>query len=647
MNRRIRRAVGLTLAASGIALHPLDGDAISQDGTITTFGANSHTGTVPRVAWDGNNSSRATPTIFNGTSKNLGWAHNVKWFDVNVTKSGNYKISLVRTDPALVNFHPAFSLWPVGPEPFDFLNCLGDTPSDPPRCGDAKGVQSRGTHSFNQVAAPSLTNSSAWLLGPNGPDTNPLGEPLSQSLKWKPRPGTGAVTGFVGYANSGTGGWKNGMPINTDGGRFGSDTAFPDFNISTDQNDVLQGGMVQLRAADWVTLDERSNVDAPYAGGSAAMNLYGLKAGHYLLALGGSCQANNCGKSDSDTYRLEIQQITGLPQAFVTANSAVRMGSPVLLDGSSSIGADGGTNVTYVWEQTGGTPVTLNPGGSNARQSFTAPPTVGALSFALKVKQGQLTSDAATVQVVVTDENNPPVIRLQPQTGVEGALITLAPTVTDADGDKATTYAWQQTAGPTVVLSSNDKKDISFTAPYVGTSSEPLQMSFRISATDDFAANPKTASLDVPVLVYRDPTRLDCSRATARPASLWRPSGQLRPLSIDGVASPNGQYQVVIDSIQQTEPVQDRAAKDRTGPDGRIQRGKAKRNKPRVDTAQLRAERQRNGSGRLYFINFTAQTVNGTNGLETCKGTVQVEAPLTQGATVADNGQRFNSLSRR
>jgi hypothetical protein len=640
MNKQLLRAVSTALAAASPWVAAID---LPEKNMLSTAGKTSVEDAVAVYAWSAIDSTRDTPTVFNANSKNLGWAHNTEWYDIAVAKTGNYRISVQRINASgKQTLHPAFSLWPVHAEfPFDPQTCSGEK-----ICGDASNG---GTHSYNQVAAPSLTNSSAWMLGPNGPDVNPDGEAMHNTLKWTPRPGYGHVTGFIGYANSGTGGpgpdaWKTGLPLDKTGGRYGAATYF---SFGNDQDDVLQGGFVNTAAAGGLggsTLDKRSNVDAPLGGGYAAMNLYNLAAGHYLLAVGGSCIKGDCG-AGTGSYRLEVTEITGAPQAIVTAKSPVRAGASVTLDGGSSLTADGGKPSNYLWTQTAGPSVTLSPGGNNAQQSFTAPgESIGqALSFSLKVDDGKLRSDPATVSIVVSSDNTAPTVKAASQSVLEGALVNITPTVTDNDGDGIATYRWEQTGGPTVLLSDPNGKDVSFTAPFVGSGPEPLALSFALTVTDDYGFNPKSTTLSVPVNVSRDPQRLDCSRATASAASLWPPKQQFRTIAIKGVHSPNNApYSLIVSAVTQDEPIKNKAGKDGTGPDAKIQRGKATRKKPRTDSVLLRAERQTTGDGRMYSINFQAD-----DGSQTCTGVVKVEVPLAPGQTAVDGGQNFDATKPR
>jgi hypothetical protein len=643
MNTRIRKAVALALAALSPAAGAINSGAPLP--VVSNAGTTSSTGFVANFAWDGNNSSRGTPNVFNGTSQYLGWAHNSKWYDIHITKPGHYTLSLVRTNPAQKAFNPAFTLWPVGEAPFDPANC-----SETNACGDAnQGGSPSGTHSYNQVAAPSPTNASAWLLGPAGPAANPDGDPLQHTLAWVPAPGKGAVTGFIGYANSGPGGWRNGMPVKRDGGIGGPD---PDFNLSRDQDLVLQGGYVNTAPGGGLggsTLGSRSNANAPLGGGYAALNLYDLAAGHYLLALGGSCQKGesdpDCPKIGASAYRLEITEIAGsAPQASAQAAGPVRAGSPATLDGSGSFDPDGDA-LTYAWSQTAGPAVVLQEADTKTAR-FTAPASAAGqtLGFSLTVRSADGENSAATT-VAVTGDNNPPVVKVAGQSVLEGAEVTLRASVTDPDGDKAGGYRWEQTGGTPVVTDRTDGPTLSFMAPGAGAGTHEL--TFTVTVTDDYPANPKSAAATATVTVSDDPTRLDCSAAYASRPSL-KPNKALVPVKVLGIAAPFP-YTLSIIGVTSDEPVRNKAGKDTTGPDAKIQKGRSTRKKPRTDGVLLRAERQGNGSGngRVYAVNFKAETFRPEDGNQSCTGSVRVEAPWAPGQAAVDDGQNYAATRKR
>ena len=73
-----------------------------------------------------------------------------------------------------------------------------------------------------------------------------------------------------------------------------------------------------------------------------------------------------------------------VPTSLAGPDREVLAGETVILDGSGS-GGPWGTNVTYLWEQTGGTSVTLHERSASIR-SFVAPTTAGDLWFNLDVE---------------------------------------------------------------------------------------------------------------------------------------------------------------------------------------------------------------------------------------------------------------------
>jgi hypothetical protein len=649
MNKRIRRAVILALAGGGLAALPMGAAAITKTGAISNVGTTSASGSTankngaPLYAWDGSNSSRGTPNVLNGNSRFLGWAHNSLWYDIAITEPGNYSIRLTRADAQQTAFHPAFSLWAVGPNPFDFDNCAKSDPPVP--CGDAAGG---GTHSYNQVAAPSPANASAWML------SNAGATPSGKTLNWTPKPGTGPVTGFIGYANSGTGGWKNGLPVNTDGGVFGSPDPFPDYNTSQDQDVVQQGGYVNTEPGGGLggsTLGSASNVNSPEGAGAAVMNLFAVEAGHYLLAMGGSCQYDGfpqaqprCGALNGGAdYLLEITEITGSdPVASAKASSPVRAGAEARLDGSAS-NDPGGNAITYAWSQLEGPPVEIKDSTAKVA-SFTAPPeAVGqSLKFLLTIRSPIGATATAEVPVMVTNDNNPPAVGIIARPVLEGALVTLNSTFEDPDGDQAASFLWKQTGGPEVALTKADGKELSFTAPGVGGSAE---LSFSLTATDDYALNPQSATATATVTISDDPTLLDCSGAYASRESL-QPNKAMTPVTIMGITAPFP-YNLDIGGVVSDEPVKNKAGGDKTGPDAKIKQGAKSKKKPRIGKVLLRAERQSDGDGRIYTVSFTATAFQASDGGQACKGSVKIEVPMAPGQAAIDGGQSFDATRKK
>lgn len=627
MNKRPRRLIPLALS-SLIPATAYAGYSDNYVANISTAGPTYVDHSVSNFAWDGNHASKNVPNVFGGTGKFLGWLGPSRWFQVHVASSGNYALRLARISPFKPNSNPAFTLWPVGANPFDFDTAI--------HCGNFCGASLIGfPHSYNQVAPPSPTNASAWMLGNAGKT------PGGGSLDWTPQPGKGVVTGFVGYANSGPGGWLNGMPINTD-------KASPDYNLSQDQNPVLQGGDLSQST---LPLGPDSNACAPLGGGAAGLNLYNLPAGYYLLAAGGSCHGGyiadpSCPTGDA-LYRLEIIPITrDGPVALATASTTkVRAGGEVVLDAGHSFDPKTCQPLSTEWTQrdtSGFTAPLSDP--SQPRQTFKVPLSAArqTLAFDLKVASSGL-SDAATATVDVTDDNQPPAIEIMAVRATEASPGKLTATITDPDGDGIAHYHWEQIDGPPATLTQTDGPILSFIAPSLSAS--VAELSFRLTVTDDFSPNPRSSSMTAKVTVNNDYERLDCDFARAEPASLPNHK-RLVPVAITHVTTPNLLTRIEITDVTSDEPVKDPAAADRTGPDAKIQHRKLTKKQPwAFDTVQLRGEAQAkrpngtgSGNGRVYEVKFTA-----SDGGRTCAGAVKVPVAVSGEETAVDDGQRFDA----
>jgi hypothetical protein len=171
------------------------------------------------------------------------------------------------------------------------------------------------------------------------------------------------------------------------------------------------------------------------------------------------------------------------PVARAGPDQTANEGTPVTLDGSASSDPNG-DSLDYHWEQIAGSPVTLSDP-SAAQPGFTAPsvPAGGAtLSFRLTVDDGVHTSEPDTVDITVTNVNQPPVAQAgADQTVQEGSTVTLqAGDSFDSDGDPLT-YAWMQTAGTAVALSGPAAVAPTFTAPGVGPAGETLTFTVTVS----------------------------------------------------------------------------------------------------------------------------------------------------------------------
>lgn len=327
--------------------------------------------------------------------------------------------------------------------------------------------------------------------------------------------------------------------------------------------------------------------------------------------------------SGTDTVAITVHDVPGpnaVPEAHAIAEggAVVRAGALKTLDGSSSFDSDGDA-ITYLW--TAPTGIQLSDATAE-KPSFTAPAVGQVLEFSLVVNDGQTNSAASVVSVQVTEANNPPNLAVDTQPVKEGDQVTLNATATDPDGDGIATYHWSQTGGVPVALGAVDGPSLSFTAPDVGAGGT---LNFMLTATDDYAPNPQTATDSVSVVVDNNPSLLDCSAAFASPSSLWPPNKAFKPVAIQGVTGPNS-FGITITGITSDEPVKNKKGKDTTKPDSKIKRDHK--------TALLRAERQygKAGNGRVYTVGFQA-----SDGTQTCTGAVKVGVPPTRNATAVDD----------
>jgi hypothetical protein len=121
-----------------------------------------------------------------------------------------------------------------------------------------------------------------------------------------------------------------------------------------------------------------------------------------------------------------------------------------------------------------------------------------------------------------------------------------------------------------------------------------------------------------------------CSDVYPSEVTIWSPDKELHPITIMGVVDPDGDsIQITIDSIYQDEPV----GTNKNSPDG-FGIG--------TDTAEVRAERDGNGNGRVYVIGFTATDAFGLS----CSSTVELGIiPHDQGGDldVVNDGATYDS----
>lgn len=142
-------------------------------------------------------------------------------------------------------------------------------------------------------------------------------------------------------------------------------------------------------------------------------------------------------------------------------NQIVRIGDSVALSGTAT--DLNGDTLSYLWEQTSGTTVTIS-NADTSTPSFTAPSISGNLVFTLYVSDGELSnSDTVTISV----QNQAPTADAGTnQIVLKNINIQLSGITNDSDGNMLS-FIWEQTGGEPVILSNDDTLSPSFTSPTV------------------------------------------------------------------------------------------------------------------------------------------------------------------------------------
>ena len=190
------------------------------------------------------------------------------------------------------------------------------------------------------------------------------------------------------------------------------------------------------------------------------------------------------GLQSTDTSIVNVSWVNLSPTADAGPDQTVDKGLTVTLDGSNSSDSDDGI-ASYLWNQTGGTPVTLSST-TAVQPTFTAPnvgPGGASLTFQLTVTDsgGLQSTDLCTVNI--SSVSLPPVADAGPdQIANEGDTVTLDGSNSTDPDDSIVSYLWTQMSGSAVTLSDPGAAQTTFTAPLVGSGGASLI--FRLTVTD-------------------------------------------------------------------------------------------------------------------------------------------------------------------
>ena len=161
------------------------------------------------------------------------------------------------------------------------------------------------------------------------------------------------------------------------------------------------------------------------------------------------------GESDSDTALVTVERPDNTPPV-VAELAAVRVfaGATVQLSGQATDAEDTADALSFLWEQTGGTPAATLEGANSNAVSFTAPDVTGetALTFQLSVTDsgGLTASREATATILPL----PTACAGDDLTSAPGASITLQGTgsINPYGEWWRMAHQWTQLSGPSVTL---------------------------------------------------------------------------------------------------------------------------------------------------------------------------------------------------
>jgi CSLREA domain-containing protein len=243
-------------------------------------------------------------------------------------------------------------------------------------------------------------------------------------------------------------------------------------------------------------------------------------------------------------------------------------------------------------------------------------------TFTYMASDGIDDSNVATVTITVNPINDPPVAIDQSVETNEDTPVEITLTASDVEGDSLTYILVSDPSNGTL---SGEAPNLTYTpAPdFFGTDS------FTFKVNDGFVDS-NVATVSIIVNPVNDLP--DCSQATPNPEVIWPPDNDFWPVSVLGVTDPDGDpVTITIKSIYQDELV----GEGNSFPDG---------DGINTSIALVRAERDGNGNGRVYHIEFEASDQGGI-----CSSVVLVGiVPHDQGGdldAIDDGPPWYNSVT--